>query len=130
VRLTAQGLLHRLAGHEGTYAVSLTAPDSYLQQSLDATRPKRTHLSCEESSHPGRAPSPSERPVAHERVSDIWMAAAAGAGAGAGRALSHGRDCALPHDLRDRRVAKGIADSESPRGSKQSCAMALRGTGS
>jgi hypothetical protein len=31
------GLLHRLAGLEGTYAVSLTATDSYLQQSLDAT---------------------------------------------------------------------------------------------
>jgi hypothetical protein len=26
------GLLHRLAGHEGTYAVDLTAPGAYLQQ--------------------------------------------------------------------------------------------------
>src|SRR5439155_8323842 len=26
------GLLHRLAGHEGTYAVTTTAPQSYLQQ--------------------------------------------------------------------------------------------------
>src|SRR5206468_2213956 len=32
------GLLHRLAGLEGTYAVALTAPGGYLQQSLDATR--------------------------------------------------------------------------------------------
>ena len=31
------GLLHRLAGLEGTYAVSLTALDTYLQQLLDAT---------------------------------------------------------------------------------------------
>src|SRR5450755_2322949 len=31
------GLLHRLAGLEGTYAVLLTAPDTYLQQLLDAT---------------------------------------------------------------------------------------------
>ena len=31
------GLLHRLAGPEGTYAVLLTAPDAYLQQFLDAT---------------------------------------------------------------------------------------------
>ena len=31
------GLLHRLAGLEGTYAVATTAPGAYLQQSLDAT---------------------------------------------------------------------------------------------
>jgi hypothetical protein len=31
------GLLHRLAGLEGTYAVALTAPVTHLQQSLDAT---------------------------------------------------------------------------------------------
>jgi len=31
------GLLHRLAGLEGTYAVALTAPDRHLQQFWDAT---------------------------------------------------------------------------------------------
>src|SRR5205807_10335083 len=38
------GLLHRLAGLEGTYAVSLTAPDPYLQQSLDATAGVQTRV--------------------------------------------------------------------------------------
>src|SRR5437868_2447436 len=32
------GLLHRLPGLEGTYAVALTAPRAYLQQFWDATR--------------------------------------------------------------------------------------------
>jgi hypothetical protein len=37
VRLTAWASFNRLAGLEGTYAVALTAPDTYLQQRLDAT---------------------------------------------------------------------------------------------
>ena len=35
------GLLHRLAGLEGTYAVALTAPGAYLQQFWDATHGRR-----------------------------------------------------------------------------------------
>jgi hypothetical protein len=37
VRLTASASFNRLAGLEGTYAVALAAPDTYSQQSLDAT---------------------------------------------------------------------------------------------
>ena len=37
LRLTAQASFNCLAGLEGTRAVALTAPDTYLQQSLDAT---------------------------------------------------------------------------------------------
>src|SRR6059058_4903694 len=53
------GLLHRLAGLEGTYAVALTAPRAYLQQSLDATQPEAKYRGA---SKGGPELTPSARP--------------------------------------------------------------------
>ena len=59
------GLLHRLAGLEGTYAVALTAPGTYLQQFWDATPRGRR----EPSSSPGPRTQRTASGSAHRRSS-------------------------------------------------------------